>query len=300
MKPRDLIDFLLLAALWGASFLFTRITAPAFGPLAIADIRTAIAAIVLLGLLLWRGGVSEFAPNARRLLLLGTFNSALPFALFAYAALSITAGMAGILNATVPLFAAVVAWLWLRDRLTWLQWTGLAIGFAGVLWLSYGSASFKPGGTGWAIAAALIASLSYGISGNMAKRYFSHMRPLAVATGSQIAAALVLLPLAVLNWPDVAPRAADWLAAIALGVFCTGLAYALYFRLIARIGPTRTMAVTYLIPAFAMLWGLVFLAEAVTALMLAGCAVILVGTALTTRIVRGYRSSDTVARNNAG
>jgi drug/metabolite transporter (DMT)-like permease len=294
MKLRDLIDFLLLAALWGASFLFMRIAVPAFGPLAIADIRTAIAAVVLLGLLLWRGGLGELAPNAPRLLLLGAFNSALPFTLFAYAALSVTAGMAGILNATVPLFAAVVAWLWLRDRLTWLQCLGLAIGFAGVLWLSYGSASFKAGGTGWAIVAALVASLSYGISGNMAKRYYAHIRPLAVAAGSQIAATLVLLPLAVSNWPQVAPSATDWSAAVALGVFCTGLAYALYFRLIARIGPTKTMAVTYLIPAFAMLWGLLFLAEAVTALMLAGCAIILIGTALTTQIVRDYRRADVV------
>ncbi len=285
MKARDLIDFLLLAALWGASFLFTRIAAPAFGPFAIADLRTAIAAVVLLALLAWRGGVPELAPNAPRLLLLGAFNSAIPFVLFAYAALSITAGLAAILNATVPLFAALVAWLWLRDRLTWLQWLGLAIGFAGVLWLSAGSANFTPGGGGWAIAAALVASVSYAISGNLAKRYFAHLRPLSVAAGSQIAAAVLLLPFTIVNWPAVAPRALDWFAVIALGVFCTGLAYALYFRLISRIGPTKTMAVTFLIPAFAMLWGALFLAEEVTALMLAGCAVILAGTALATQLI---------------
>ncbi len=285
MKPRDLIDFTLLAALWGASFLFMRIAVPAFGPFAIADLRTAIAALALLALLSWRGGFAELAPNIPRLLVLGAFNSAIPFALFAYAALSITAGLAAILNATVPLFAALIAWLWLRDRLTWMQWLGLAIGFAGVLWLSTGSANFTPGGSGWAIAAALVASVSYAISGNLAKRYFAHLRPLAVATGSQIAAAVLLLPFTIFNWPEVAPGALDWLAVIALGVFCTGLAYALYFRLISRIGPTKTMAVTFLIPAFAMLWGGLFLAEEVTALMLAGCAVILAGTALATQLI---------------
>ena len=118
------------------------------GALAVADLRTAIAALVLLSLLAWRGGVAELAPNALRFLALGAFNSAIPFTLFAYAALSITAGLASILNATVPLFAALIAWIWLRDRLTLLQWIGLAIGFAGVLWLSADSASFKPGGTG--------------------------------------------------------------------------------------------------------------------------------------------------------
>jgi drug/metabolite transporter (DMT)-like permease len=285
MKVRDLLDFTLLAALWGASFLFTRIAAPAFGPLAIADLRTAIAALVLLSLLIWRGGVSELAPNALRFVLLGAFNSAIPFTLFAYAALSITAGLASILNATVPLFGALVAWLWLRERLTPVQWFGLAIGFAGVLWLSAGSASFKPGGSGWAITAGLLASVSYAISGSLVKRYFAQVRPLAVATGSQIAASTLLLPITLFYLPPVMPSPLDWLALLALGVFCTGLAYALYFRLIARVGPTKTMAVTFLIPAFAILWGVLFLAESVTWVMLSGCAVILIGTALATQIL---------------
>ncbi len=284
MKVRDLFDFTLLAALWGASFLFTRIAAPAFGPLAIADLRTAIAALVLLSLLLWRGGAAELAPNAFRFLLLGAFNSAIPFTLFAYAALSITAGLASILNATVPLFAALVAWLWLRERLTLSQWLGLAIGFAGVLWLSAGSASFKPGGHGWAIGAGLLASVSYAISGSLVKVYFAHVRPLAVATGSQIAASALLLPLTIFHLPPAMPSSLDWFALVALGVFCTGVAYALYFRLIARVGPTKTMAVTFLIPAFAIVWGVVFLAEQVTSVMLGGCAVILIGTALATQV----------------
>lgn len=285
MRVRDLLDFVLLAAIWGASFLFMRIAAPAFGPLAIADLRTAIAALVLLSLLLWRGGASELAPNALRFLLLGAFNSAIPFTLFAYAALSITAGLASILNATVPLFAALVGWLWLRDRLTMLQWLGLAIGFAGVLWLSAGSASFKPGGHGWAIAAGLLASVSYAISGSLVKRYFAHVQPLAVATGSQIAASALLLPITIFYLPAAMPGLVDWLALIALGVLCTALAYALYFRLIARVGPTKTMAVTFLIPAFAIVWGVVFLDESVTSVMLGGCAVILIGTALATQLL---------------
>ena len=286
MKLRDLFDFTLLAALWGASFLFTRIAAPAFGPFAIADLRTAIAAVVLLSLLTWRGGVADLRPNALRFVALGAFNSAIHFTLFAYAALSITAGLASIINATVPLFGALVAWLWLRDKLTSLQLVGLGIGFAGVLWLSSDQASFRPGGAALAIAAGLAGALSYGISGSMVKRYFAEVRPLAIAAGSQLAAATLLLPLTFLFWPPVMPSVADWFALIALGVFCTGFAYALYFRLIARIGPTKTLTVTFLIPAFAILWGMLFLNETVTTVMIGGCLVILAGTALATQLVR--------------
>ncbi|MBA2547574.1 MAG: DMT family transporter [Burkholderiaceae bacterium] len=289
MKPRDVLEFVTLAAIWGASFLFMRIAVPAFGPLVVADLRTAIAAIVLLALVAWRGGLTELAPNALRFLVLGALNSAIPFTLFAYAALSITAGLASIMNATVPLFAALVAWIWLRDRLTWTQWVGLAIGFTGVLWLSADEASFTSGGSGWAIAATLVASLSYGISGTLAKRYFSHIRPLAVAAGSQIGASTLLLPLTLFHLPSVTPDLHSWLALVALGILCTGIAYALYFRLLARVGPTKSMAVTFLVPAFAILWGVLFLDETVTLAMLGGCAVILFGTALATQIISSRR-----------
>jgi drug/metabolite transporter (DMT)-like permease len=286
MKSRDIADLLLLAALWGASFLFTRIATPAFGPFAIAELRIAIAAVVLLALLAWRGGLGELAPNARRLVFLGSVNSAIPFALFAYAALSITAGMAAIINATASLFGALVAWLWLRERLTALQWLGVAIGFAGVLWLTGAKSGFQLGGTGLAMLAGLVATLSYGVAANATKHFLTGVRPLAIAAGSQSAAAVLLLPFAIAAWPVLPPTALDWVSVVALGVFCTGLAYILYFRLIARVGPAKTMTVAYLIPAFAMLWGALFLAETVTPAMLAGCAVILVGTSLATGLVR--------------
>jgi drug/metabolite transporter (DMT)-like permease len=286
MRRRDLGDLILLAALWGASFLFTRIAAPAFGPLALAELRVAIAAVILVPLLAWRAGLSDLHIHRARFLLLGAVNTAIPFSLFAYAALSITAGLASILNATAPLFTALVAWLWLRERLTPTQWLGMGIGMAGVAWLSVGKAPFSAGGHGWAIAAALMATLSYGLSASVAKRCFSGVRPLAVAAGSQTAAAVLLLPFALAFRPAGAIRAGDWAAAIALGVFCTGLAYILYFRLIARVGPAQAMTVTFLIPAFAMLWGALILGESVTLTMLAGCAVILAGTALATGLAR--------------
>lgn len=291
MRRRDLIDLVLLAAIWGASFLFTRIAAPAFGPFALAEVRVAIAAAMLVPLLAWRADLTELRRHAPLFLLQGAVNTAIPFALFAYAALTITAGLASILNATAPLFTALVAWLWLRERLTPLQWLGMAIGIAGVVWLSADKAQFAVGGSAWAIGAGVLASVSYGLSANVVKRYFTGVRPLAVAAGSQSAAAILLLPFAVAYWPAGALRVFDWGAAIALGVLCTGLAYILYFRLIARVGPATAMTVTFLIPAFAMLWGGLFLGEAVTGAMLAGCAVILAGTALATGMIRARRSA---------
>jgi drug/metabolite transporter (DMT)-like permease len=286
MKRRDIIDLVLLAALWGASFLFTRMAAPAFGAFALAEVRVAVASLVLLPLLGLRGGLGELRREPARFALLGAVNTAIPFTLFAWAALSITAGLASILNATAPLFTALVAWVWLRDRLTALQWLGMTIGFGGVLWLAMSKASFSFGGTGGAILAALAATLSYGISASVAKRFFVGVRPLAVAAGSQTAAALWLLPFAAFAWPTNPPSPRDWAAAIALGVLCTGFAYILYFRLIARVGPAMAMTVTFLIPAFAMLWGGLFLGEQVTPTMLAGCAVILAGTSLAAGLVR--------------
>lgn len=295
MRRRDLTDLVLLAAIWGASFLFTRIAAPAFGPLALAEVRVAIAAAMLVPLLAWRADLTELRRHAPLFLLLGAVNTAIPFSLFAYAALTITAGLASILNATAPLFTALIAWLWLRERLTPLQWLGMAIGIAGVAWLSAGKAQFAVGGSAWAIGAGVLASLSYGVSASVVKRHFTGVRPLAVAAGSQSAAAVLLLPFAIAFWPAGALRAMDWAAAIALGVLCTGLAYILYFRLIARVGPATAMTVTFLIPAFAMLWGGLVLGEAVTGAMLAGCAVILAGTALATGMIRVRRPAPSRA-----
>ena len=291
MRRSDLIDLTLLAALWGASFLFMRIAAPAFGPFALAEVRVAIAAAILLALLARNGGAAELRRHAARFLLLGAVNTAIPFSLFSYAALSVTAGLASILNATAPLFAGLVAWIWLRERLTPLQWLGMGIGLAGVAWLSASKSGFSLGGDALALGAGVLASFSYGVSASVVKRWFTNVPSLAVAAGSQTAAAALLLPFAVASWPPVAIGPGDWAAAVALGVLCTGVAYLLYFRLIANVGPATAMTVTFLIPAFAILWGALFLGEAVTATMLAGCAVILAGTALATGVVRRRRAT---------
>ena len=286
MKSSDLAELIGLAALWGASFLFMRMGAAEFGPVALAAVRVIGATLFLVPLLAARGQLSVLMKNWKPIFVVGILNSALPFLCFSYAALSITAGMSSIFNAATPLFGALIAWLWLKDSLTPSRVVGLAIGFAGVLWLAWDKASFKPGGSGWAIVACLAATVCYGIAASFTKKQLTGVPPIAVAAGSQLSAAIVLIAPAVIWWPATMPSQHAWMAAAALAFACTGVAYVIFFRLIAHIGPANAISVTFLIPVFAVLWGWIFLDEGLTVAMIAGCAVILVGTALATGLLK--------------
>jgi drug/metabolite transporter (DMT)-like permease len=300
MKPRDLADLLVLAALWGASFLFMRLAAAEFGAVALAAVRVAVAGLVLLPLLLSRHLLPALRVHWKPIVVVGLLNSALPFLAYSYAAISLSSGLLSIFNATTPLWGALIAWLWLRDRLTGSRVLGLAIGFAGVLWLSWRnvnqSGGFRPGGTGWAVVATMAATFLYGLSASFTKRHLDGVPPLALATGSQLAASALLAVPAVLWWPAATPTSGAWVAAIALGVLCTGAAYILFFRLIANAGPSNAIAVTFLIPVFGLLWGWVFLAERIDAVMVVGCAIIVVGTALATGLLSWPRRVAAGAR----
>lgn len=284
MKPRDLFELILLGAIWGSSFLFMRIAVPAFGPPALIELRVAIAALVLTGVLALRGGLGKLRGVAGPLAVVGAINSAIPFTLFAYATLSLSAGFAAVLNATVPLFGVAVASLWLREPVAKRRLLGVTIGFGGVVLLVWGD--LAAGGEVLAVAAGLASGLSYAIAAHYTKRRLTGVDPLAIAAGSQIAAAALLLPFALWFRPSALPAATDWAAVIALGVVCTGVAYVLYFRLIANLGPARAVLVTYLIPVFGIAWGSLVLGERITATIAAGCAVILAGVSVVNRTPR--------------
>ncbi len=289
MSRSDSVDFLLLAAIWGASFLFMRVAAPEFGPFALIGLRSGLAALCLWPLLLARGRGTGWGPvraHWRELTVVGIVNALIPFTLFAYAALSLTAGFTALINASTPLWTALVGVLWLKSGLSRAQWFGLSLGVLGMVILTWGKVDFKPGGSGLAIVAGLVATLAYGISTHYSKRKLTAVSPLGVAAGSQMAGALMLLPFLLLYWPATAPSAKAWIAAILLAVLATAFALILYFRLIARIGGQKASTVTFLIPVFAIGWGAALLDEAVTAPMLAGGAVVLLGTALTLGILR--------------
>ena len=280
MSPTDFLQIILMAAAWGGAFLFLRMTVGEFGAVPLIAVRVSIAALLLLpGILLnplWR---RQFRENLFRLLLLGVLSAALPFSLFAHATLYVTAGFASIINATAPLFTAFLAWLWLRERPIVPRVAGLVIGFAGVVLLVGGVPSTQ--GSAWlAIAGAFLASFFYGMAANFVKTHLSGVHAWVTTGGSLLFAALLLLPLAFWQWPDKTPSMQSWLVVVLLAILCTSIPNIYYFRLVIRVGPTRAMAVAFLIPLFGMLWGALILDEAVTLAMLGGCSVILLGTAL--------------------
>ena len=286
-------DFVLLAAIWGASFLFMRIGAVEFGALPTAAVRVAIAALFLLPLMWLRGLLPVLRKNWRRTFFIGLLNSGIPFACFSFALLSISTGLSAILNAAVPMFGALVAWAWLKDRPTAWRVLGLVIGFAGVALLAWDKASFKAGASGvapgWAVLACLLACVCYAISASYTKRYLSGLPPLVTAAGSQIGATLGLALPALWLWPARMPSASAWLALLAVGVVCTGIAYIVFFRLIANAGPQRALSVTFVVPVFAVLYGVLFLGESVTPWMLGCAGVIVGGTALSTGLLKPGR-----------
>ncbi len=281
-----LAEFILLSALWGASFLFMRLAVGEFGAFGTALGRVAIAAAVLLPMVALRGQLGLLRQHWKAGFFVGLLNAAIPFALYAFALRSISTGLSSILNATTPLFGALVAWLWLKDQPDGSRIVGLVVGFAGVALLAGEKASLTPGASGiapaWAILACLGACLCYGIAASFTRRHLTGIPPLVTATASLLGASLGLALPTLQFAPTQLPGTTAWIALAAAGVLCTGTAYVLYFRLIERIGPARALAVPFVVPVFAVFYGAVFLDETITAWM-AGCAVVIVaGTALST------------------
>ncbi len=281
MSRRDWTELVLLAAVWGAAFLFTRIAAPEFGPVPLIATRVSVAALFLLAILAAQGKLGRLRRQVGPLLLMGAFNTAIPFTLFAYATLHVPAGFASVLNGTVPLFSAVIALFWKLEPLPPMRIAGLLIGFLGVVILVLPKLS----GTNdvLAVLAGLGAANLYGFSAHYSKRHFAGEDSLVVSAGTLLAASLMLLPAALVLWPREFPSSIAWSKAIALGLFCTALAYLIYFNLLARVGAMKSVTVTYLIPPFGMLWGYLVLGEAFTWNTVMGCAVIVFGTVLVVR-----------------
>lgn len=288
MKRSDVGVLLLLGALWGASFLFMRMGADAFGTMALAGLRAIGAALCFVPLLASRQHRAEWRAHWRPIALFGLTNSALPYVLFSFAAKSLPAGLSSIFDAITPLLVAASGWLWLNQKLDAPRIWGLLIGLAGVIWLVGDTAGFGHGGvaTGWAMAACVGATVCYAFSVHYSQHRLRQVSATTSTAGSQIAAALFLTPSTIWLWPAKMPGPQAWLAVAGLAIACTAVAYVLFFQLIARVGTAPTMTVLYLIPAFGVLWGCLFLGEAFTAAMAVGCAVILLGTALTTGLIR--------------
>jgi len=253
---------------------------PALGPIVTADLRVLIAAVALVLYLRAIGLAVHWRRFGRHYLVVGIFNAALPFSFFAFAALHIPASYSAILNATSPLFGALFSALWLHEKITGRKIAGFALGISGVALVT----QLGAGGFGamalWGMAACLGAALCYGVGGTYAKAFAGGANPKAIATASQLVASVLLLPFTPLAPP---PGPVTTLVVINMVVFslsCSGLAFLLYFRLIADIGSTKALTVTFLMPAFTMIWAAIFLGEGVTMQMIAGSVLILGGTGL--------------------
>jgi drug/metabolite transporter (DMT)-like permease len=285
MRPRDVIELLVLSVLWGAAYLFTRSAVPAFGPAPLVALRLGIAALLLLPVLAWRGHLPQLLANPRKLLWVGLPFTALPFMLLTWGALHITAGLVAVLNATAPMFAALIAHFLLKERLGAWRAAGLVIGFAGVGLLMWGNVSFKSGAGVLAMIAVLGTSLFWSVGATYTRRRLNNLHPLVTTVGTLAAASLCLAPVAWATWPEQPPGARAWAEMLFLGVASSGLGMLMYFRLIKRIGPVRAMSVTFLSPLVAMVSGAWYLGESITLQMLIGCAVVLLGTALSLGLI---------------
>jgi drug/metabolite transporter (DMT)-like permease len=284
MRTSHVAGLVVLAAIWGGSFIFMRVLAPVIGPVATTDARVLIAGVALLVYMRARGLPLDFIRHWKEYLIIGVFNSAVPFVLFAYSALHVPAAYSAVANSTSPLFGALFSAIWLAEPLTGRKIAGLVAGMAGVALIGEAGGARASGSVlASALGACLLAAICYSLTGIYIKRFVRGTTSMGVATGSLLMAGLVLLPLAVLFPPpgQITPLIAANLLALAL--LCSGVAYLIYYWLMADLGPTKALTVTFLIPPFGILWGAIFLDEGVTLAMAAGCGLVILGTLLVVR-----------------
>jgi drug/metabolite transporter (DMT)-like permease len=289
MSLPDAFRLLSLAIIWGASFLFLRISAPEFGPVPLILVRAAVATVCVAPVFHNPSHRALLRQNLGKFLFLGIVNTALPFSLLAYATLSLEAGFTSLLNATTPIFAAIIGAIMFSTPLRPTQILGLFVALGGVAILSWDSLSFKAGGSGLAVLAALGASASYGVSVNFTKHRLAEIPPRLVSAGALLMASVILLIPGIWMWPDTPPSNRAWISALLLAGICTAIAYAIFFLLLKRSGAMATSSVTFLIPVFAILWGAAVLGERIDPQLLLGMVVTLVGTALAVGLIRPRR-----------
>jgi drug/metabolite transporter (DMT)-like permease len=283
LRGADYARLLLLAAIWGGAFIFLRVAAPVLGPVWTPEVRVLLGGLALLGWLRFAGHERDLWRHRHAYLVVGAANIAIPFALFSYAAMHAPASLLSIVNSTAPIFGILWSAAFGDERITSRKAAGLVLSIAGVALVA------RPGGgpadpqLDWAIVAVLGATCAYGVTGVLVKRFAAGVSPRAMAAGTQLAAALVLLPLLALLPPLGMPSPIVIANLLALALLASGVAFLLYYRLIADVGMTRALTVTYLIPLFGVFWGWLFLGEALPAAALAGGALILAGTLLVTR-----------------
>ncbi|AXK73648.1 DMT family transporter [Lysobacter sp. TY2-98] len=274
------VEIGVLGAIWGASFLFMRVAAPEFGPAALVELRLALGALVLLPFL-WKARASFPLRLWPKLAVIGAINSAIPFLLFAWGAERAPAGVGAICNAMTVLFTALVGALFFGEKIGLARSVTLGVGFGGVVVLASGRIAGAD--IGPAVMAGSAAALLYGIGINLVRRHLTGLPATAVAPATLLCSAILVLPFGIAQWPATMPSAHAWLSVALLGVMCTGIAFVMYYRLIARIGAGRASTVTYLVPLFGVAWAWMLLGEAPTLRMVIAATLILGSVAMSQR-----------------
>lgn len=282
MTAHDLRNLFLLAAIWGSSFLFMNLAIHDFGVWPLMLIRVGVAAAALWGVVWWQRKWDSLRQHWRAIAFVGIVNAAIPFSFYAYAAQYLPTGTLAVINAMTPLFGALIAKWWLDEKLSISRFVGLVIGFLGIVFLVYDKLFFADQQQSLAVLASIGATLSYGIAASFSTKYLKQADPIAVTTGSLSSATLCVLPFALWYWPATSISLSSWGSALTLALFCTSIAYVLFYRLIAAIGGARSVTVTFLVPPFGIIWGVVLLNEQFGINDLLSTSLVLLGTLLAT------------------
>jgi drug/metabolite transporter (DMT)-like permease len=285
MSPRDTSIYLLLAAIWGGNFVLMKFGAPEFGPVPLAALRAAFAALFLLPVTLVGKHLPTVVRHWRALAVFSILNNVVPFILIAYATRFVSAGLASILNATMPLWVCLVAWIWFSERLGMLRIVGMAVGMVGVATIAWADVSTRSKDGYIAVTACLGGALSLGLAANYVKKHFSQMHPIPLTFGSSLFAAMLLAIPAGMAWPNDNPSVVAWAVVLLQATVSSAMASVLYYLLVERIGQTKAASIAFLIPVFAATWDSVFFRHVPSANSLVGATIVLAGSAMVTGFI---------------
>lgn len=282
MSAHDLRQLFLLAAIWGSSFLFMRLAVDDFGTWPVMLVRVGGAALAMLAVVGWQKKWFALQQYWLAIAIVGIINAAIPFTLYVYATQHLPTGTIAVINAMTPLFGALIARFWLGEHLTHSRLLGLVIGFIGIVCLVYDKLFFSDAHQSLAVLASLAATLSYGIAASFSTKYLKGADPIAVTAGSFSSATLCVIPFAIWFWPQQPISLNAWSSALTLALLCTAFAYIIFYRLVESIGGARSVTVTFLVPPFGIIWGVLLLNESFGLSELFSTSLVLLGTLLAT------------------
>ena len=280
MENKYWILITILGAVWGSAFMFIKIATPELGPIALVNIRLAVAGLIFLPFLLQKKYLRHFKSNLKNILILSIINTALPFSLFAYASLESSSNMLSILNGTTAIMAVVISTMWLKVKLNLFQILGVFIGLFGIIVLANPDNVYI---STKATIFCLSAAFCYALSANYIQKFAYKTNTIVLIGWSLVIASVLLLPLTVFNLPSKTPSSNAIFSILWLGVVSTGVAFLGYVRLIEKVGAVKTATVAYFIPVFGVIWGYIFLGEPITLQILIGMMLILIGIIFTNK-----------------